>query len=87
MGLEGEPEVVLVLSEHGDQLLVVACQSVCDLVKCLLHLGDVAFQFLDHGVGARTPVTKLRFDILHERFKNYHKKDERYMRLQKLLRE
>ena len=73
MGLEGEPEVVLVLAKHTNQLLVVARQSVRYVVKCLFHIGDISLQSLDHWVRASAPIAELNFHVLDERFKNYER--------------
>ena len=45
--LKRKPKVVLVLAEHGDQLLVVGLQAVRYLLKHRLHLVDIVLECVD----------------------------------------
>ena len=70
MRLEGEPEIVLVLTEHIDKFLIVAAQSPSDLLKSVFHLLYVRFQVVDHWVVALVAIRKVLLDVVHKRFKN-----------------
>lgn len=76
MGLEGKPEVVLVLSEHIDKLRVVRTERFCDLIEGTLHLANVVFKIGHHRVVDDTLRFKLRLHIFCERFKNYENRTE-----------
>ena len=73
MRLEGEPEVVLVLTEHIDQPVVIGFQSDGHLIERASHIQYIVLKGLDHWVGTGAPTCKLLLNLIDESRKNYGK--------------
>ena len=71
MGLESEPEVVLMLAQHLHQLVIIVSQGLLYLLVGRVHLADGAFQACHYFVILQSIRFQGRLKFVNKRFKNY----------------
>ena len=78
VSLKSEPEVVLMLTEHRDQTLVVVLQRARYLIERLFHFVHILVQLGHKRVLSGPTIRELTSHITHERFKNCVIEAKRY---------
>ena len=77
--LEGEPEIVLVLTQHIDKFLVVVAQRPRDLLKRFPHLPNVRLEQVYHRIVALVPIREVFLHVVDKRFKNCTDSKSKYI--------